>query len=559
MITLGKSDAGTLRLDPLRLVDTRLLVQANSGGGKSWLLRLIAEKVGGKIPTIVLDPEGEFATLREKVDFLLVGPGGEVPADPRSASLLARRLLELRVSAVIDLVEMKLHDRRRFVRAFCEALRDAPKKLWRPTLIMLDEAHKYCPERSAGDAESTEAVIDLCSLGRKRGFGAVLATQRLSKLHKDAAAELSNVCIGRTILDVDAKRATDVLGMATSAKQTLRDLVPGEFFAFGPAFDATGVVRFQAGKVATTHPKAGQRHDVATPSASKAIRAVAAELAELPQQAEEEVRDLAAAKREIAELKRRLHSKAPVVDAGAIERAVAAAEQRRDAHWNRERRAQTKFRETLQQRLARIRDLAEVNGAPEIAEPAPSARPTTGPTGGGLPKGHTVRPTSRSRSRPAARPTGGDLPKGEGVILTAVAQHGGEPVTREQLTVLTGYKRSSRDTYLQRLREKGYIEAAGGGLVATPGGVAALGPDFETLPTGAELRAYWLDRLPGGERRILEALIAAWPDAVHRESLSDETGYKRSSRDTYVQRLKARQIVDTESGGKVKATQKLFD
>jgi hypothetical protein len=525
MTTLGKSGDGPLRLDPMRLIDTRLLVQANSGGGKSWLLRLIAEKVGGKIPTIVLDPEGEFATLREKVDFLLVGPGGEVPADPRSASLLARRLLELRVSAVIDLVEMKLHDRRRFVRAFCEALRDAPKKLWRPTLIMLDEAHKYCPERSAGDAESTEAVIDLCSLGRKRGFGAVLATQRLSKLHKDAAAELSNVCIGRTILDVDAKRATDVLGMATSAKQTLRDLVPGEFFAFGPAFDATGVVRFQAGKVATTHPKAGQRHDVATPSASKAIRAVAA------------------AKREIAELKRRLRSSAPVVDEGAVDRAVAAAEQRRDAHWNRELQAQTKFGQSLQQRLARIRDLAEVNGAAAIAEPVPTA--TTRPTGGGLPKAHTVRPTSRTRSRP----TGGGLPKGEGLILMAIAQ---------QLTVLTGYKRSSRDTYLQRLREKGYIEAAGGGLVATSGGVAALGPDFEPLPTGADLRAYWLDRLPGGERRILEVLIAAWPDAVHRESLSEATGYKRSSRDTYVQRLRARKLIELEAG-LVRPSVRLFE
>jgi hypothetical protein len=35
----------------------------------------------------------------------------------------------------------------------------------------------------------------------------------------------------------------------------------------------------------------------------------------------------------------------------------------------------------------------------------------------------------------------------------AVAQYP-EGVTREQLSVLTGYKRSSRDTYVQRLRER---------------------------------------------------------------------------------------------------------
>jgi hypothetical protein len=46
-------DGGKLECDISSLVDTRLLIQANSGGGKSWLLRLIAERAG--IQTIVLD------------------------------------------------------------------------------------------------------------------------------------------------------------------------------------------------------------------------------------------------------------------------------------------------------------------------------------------------------------------------------------------------------------------------------------------------------------------------------------------------------------------------
>jgi hypothetical protein len=37
---------GKLELDLPTLVDTRLLIQANSGGGKSWLLRLFAERAG---------------------------------------------------------------------------------------------------------------------------------------------------------------------------------------------------------------------------------------------------------------------------------------------------------------------------------------------------------------------------------------------------------------------------------------------------------------------------------------------------------------------------------
>ena len=46
------------------------------------------------------------------------------------------------------------------------------------------------------------------------------------------------------------------------------------------------------------------------------------------------------------------------------------------------------------------------------------------------------------------------LPVGEQSILRACIQFP-DGVTREQLTVLTGYKRSSRDAYIQRLREKG--------------------------------------------------------------------------------------------------------
>ena len=77
--------------------------------------------------------------------------------------------------------------------------------------MILDEAHIYCPERGSGDSESTEAVIGLMSQGRKRGYAGIIATQRLSKLNKDAAAEANNVIIGRTWLDADQARAATVL------------------------------------------------------------------------------------------------------------------------------------------------------------------------------------------------------------------------------------------------------------------------------------------------------------------------------------------------------------
>src|SRR5256884_5644377 len=255
MATISLSNQTSIDLPTL--IDTRLLIQANSGGGKSWLLRRLLEQSHGKVQQIVIDLEGEFATLREKYDYVLAGKDGDTPAEPRSAYLLAKRLLELNVSTIIDLYELHYQDRKQFVRLFLESMINAPKHLWHPCLVVIDQAHKFCPEKEQSEASS--AVIDLATLGRKRGYCAILATQRLSKLHKDAAAECNNKLIGRTTLDVDIKRAGEELGF-TSKEQAIepRNLEAGAFFAFGPAI-SQDVIEMKIGSVRTTHPKAGSR------------------------------------------------------------------------------------------------------------------------------------------------------------------------------------------------------------------------------------------------------------------------------------------------------------
>src|SRR5947209_4758261 len=281
----------TTPIDLPTLIDTRLLVQANSGGGKSWLIRRLLEQSHGKVQQIVIDLEGEFATLREKYDYVLAGKEGDTPAEPRSAHLLAKKFLELNVSAIIDLYELHSQDRKQFVRIFLESMMNAPKHLWHPCLVVIDEAHKFCPEKEQSEASS--AVIDLATLGRKRGYCAILATQRLSKLHKDAAAECNNKLIGRTTLDVDMKRASEELGFTTKDQAiALRNLAAGEFYAFGPAI-SPDVVNVTIGSVETTHPKAGSRIYTGSPiPPTEKIRKILGELKDLPQEAEAEVKSV---------------------------------------------------------------------------------------------------------------------------------------------------------------------------------------------------------------------------------------------------------------------------
>lgn len=577
-IIIGSIQEGaSLRVDLSRLIDTRMLIQANSGGGKSRLLRRMLEQAFGKVQSVVLDPEGEFSTLRERHDFLLVGRGGEVPAEPRAAALLARRLLELRVSAVVDLYELKLAGRREFMRLFLEALLAMPKDLYRPLLVAIDEAHLYVPERSYGEAESTEAVISLLSQGRKRGLCGILLTQRLSKLHKDAAAECNNVAIGRTWLDVDQKRAGDVLGFASAGeRQGLRDLEAGEFLAFGPAFSGAGVTRFRGGDVHTTHPEAGQRHKLEAPAPSAAIRKVIGELKDLPQQAAEEIRTLQAAQARVRDLEREVRA-AKAAQPPAPKPAPA---KRVEVPVLRD--AQIRRLETLAGRIIKAgeeaeglfggfaelarhirgglldRQRAEVlirQGAPRMADeiiravaPRPAPPPPPEP-----------RPRRNGRSTVPAEGLTGP----EQRILDALAwleSIGQREARQAAVAFLAGYTVGGGAYNNPRgaLRTKGLIHYRSDRLALTDAGrQLAKAPE---RPLGPEdLQARVLAQLPGPEGKLLRVLLDVYPEGLSNEDLAQRAGYAPNggAYNNPRGRLRSLGLIDYH-GGRVAARPVLF-
>jgi biotin operon repressor len=148
------------------------------------------------------------------------------------------------------------------------------------------------------------------------------------------------------------------------------------------------------------------------------------------------------------------------------------------------------------------------------------------------------------------------LGAGEKAVLAALAQFP-NGVSRDQLQVLTGYKRSTRNEYIRRLGLRGHYGELGGGKIgATEAGIEALGDDYEPPLTGVALREKVIRELPEGERKILEVLIAAYSDAVSGEQISTATNQKRSTRNEYLRRLRHQLIEQTPSG--YKASEHLF-
>ena len=277
-------------IDLEKLIETRLLFLANAGGGKSYAFRKLLEEINNQIMVIILDVEGEYKTLREKYDYLLIGgTEGDIPLNLKSAGLLPTKLFEHNVPTIIDISELKSKDRILYVKKFLEALMELPRKYWKPCLIGIEETHKLCGQQDKHD--SGPAVIDLFTRGRKRGFCGVAITQRIAKLHKDVVAECNNVFAGRMWLPNDIKTAAQILGMSIKeAMELLRNLNPGELYCFGPAINRN----IHKGKIAlvkTIHPNIGiDLKEQISPPTNK-IKSILKKLNGLPQEAERELKE----------------------------------------------------------------------------------------------------------------------------------------------------------------------------------------------------------------------------------------------------------------------------
>ncbi len=243
-----------ITIDLEELLATRLLVQGNSGSGKSHLLRRLLERSAAEVQQIVIDPEGDFVTLSERYGHVAVEAADFATSD---IVQLAGRIREHRASIVLSLEGLEAEGQMRCAAAFLSGLFEAPREHWYPALVVADEAQLFAPAGGGEVAEevrraSLGAMTNLMCRGRKRGLAGVIATQRLAKLAKNVAAEASNFLMGRTFLDIDMARAADLLGMERRSAEAIRDLPRGTFLALGPAISrrpvavAIGPVETQA-------------------------------------------------------------------------------------------------------------------------------------------------------------------------------------------------------------------------------------------------------------------------------------------------------------------------
>lgn len=523
-------------LDLEKLIDSRMLIFANSGAGKSYTARKILEESNNKVMSIVIDIEGEFKTLREKYDFLLIGEDGDVPLNLKSAKILPKKLLELNVPTIIDISELKNRERIKFVKEFLESLMELPRQYWKPCLIFLDEAHRLAGQQEKQD--STWAVIDLMTRGRKRGYCGILLSQRISKLHKDAVAECGNYIAGRTNLDLDMKRTADILGFTTKEQMlSLRDLEDGECFVFGRAL-SNNVEKQQVAPSKTTHPKRGTGVlEISKPT--QKIKDILKKITDIPKEAEKEIKEVNDYRNEVVKLRKELSQRpteqiikeVSITDVKAIEKA------RKDGFRDAQKKYESFLKSLETSNRILKKDLSKVvsstnnllnSKAFSVLSDTPIAifKPTPVPTiqRKEVPK---VTQVTHVTKPPVTSVSDGDtsLSKCERTLYSLLLANPERGFTRVQLALLTGYSHKSGGfgTAISKLNILGLIRKEGSMIFieSIDTSLAEMGMEFT--------RDNLIKKLPKCPREILLFLIENSEMEFNKEEIANSTNYSVTS------------------------------
>ena len=171
--------------------------------GKSYMAGKMCEQLCEvKQPFVVIDPEGEFWTLRERYAVIVAAVGKPVgrpkgyKADlivtPETASTLARRIAEKGYSVVLDSRNATMTDQYAVLGNFLETLYEAEAEYNRPLVVFMEEAHVLIPEigrvRLPGIKKLQDKVIywawEIAARGRHRGLGYVCIARRAAEVAK---------------------------------------------------------------------------------------------------------------------------------------------------------------------------------------------------------------------------------------------------------------------------------------------------------------------------------------------------------------------------------------
>lgn len=315
------------KLDVNKLVQKHCSILAKTGSGKSYTAGVIVEELLERdVPLLILDPHGEYASLREandEGDFekygvtprdyadkitvytpanLALNPEADkvfrlngtnlgprdlarlLPDDPSSSQMgiiyeaIQRLKRETDVYSLEDIIDSVRKDKSKrkwnvinaldelretgllstdptpvdellrknrcsiidmrgvppdlqgmVVSVLCEDLFEA-RKVGRvpPGMMIVEEAHNFCPERGMGKSASGDILRTIASEGRKFGLGLMVVSQRPARVEKNVLSQCNTQIIMKVTNPNDLTAIRKGLeGMTSEMEEEIQRLPPG--------------------------------------------------------------------------------------------------------------------------------------------------------------------------------------------------------------------------------------------------------------------------------------------------------------------------------------------
>jgi hypothetical protein len=525
---------------------------------------MVEEMVKAGLPTCVVDPIGVWFGLRSSADgkspglpvVILGGEHGDAPLLPTAGAVVAEMLVEHPFPVVLDLSLMSKTKARQFMVDFLETLYHRNRK---PLHLVLDEADRWAPQRvPKGGERLLGACEDVVRLGRARGLGVTLISQRPAVVNKDVLSQTEVLIAMRVTSSHDRKAIFDWVDEHVTAEErremvsSLPSLPTGTAWVCSPSwlklirqievrrketFDSSATPEIGASVVAPTAFAAVDLDVLQEKMAETIERAAETDPKAMRRRILELTRDLAAAKAaapaETVEVERivEVEVRVPYVPDDVLaaldeagKRLALAGSELVSVHSD------------LLQATSSARDITAA--APVAAPPLDLSRPSR-PARRPRPAPGPSRPSPR-RSAAAVPESGvtGDAGilerKAEGLFMAALVQHP-EGLTRARLAFFTGYsvKSSSVGNALGALRSEGFITKSGEPILATAEGIAAAG-EVAPLPSGDELYRLIQSKLGKAEKEILDLAVVYYPEPISKELIEAETPSRYSVKSSSV-------------------------
>lgn len=206
-LEIGSLMSGQKFTLPLDFVTRTLAIIGIRGWGKTVAATVIAEEMcEAGLPWVAIDPVGVWWGLRANPDgspggypvVILGGEHGDLPLEKTAGAKVAEAILQENVSCVIDMSSESKTTVRHFVADFCDRLMELRPEV--PRHIFIEEAPELVPQKPMGEQKRSLAAVDrLIRLGRNRGYGATLISQRTATIQKDVLTQCESLLAGRSI------------------------------------------------------------------------------------------------------------------------------------------------------------------------------------------------------------------------------------------------------------------------------------------------------------------------------------------------------------------------